>query len=151
MLWIIAAAVVFADQLTKYIVQSSMTEMQSIPVISNVFHLTYILNPGAAFSILADRMWFFIIVTVLAMAAAVYFYYQTDPCKTVLRIGIALFSGGAVGNLIDRIRLGKVVDFFDFRVWPVFNVADSFICIGVALICWELLRSSKEEKPSRRV
>lgn len=146
MFWIIAVVVVAIDQFTKYIALSSMAELQSIPLIPNVFHLTLVLNPGAAFSLFANRTSFFIIVTLLAVFISVYFYYKAQPNTFLLRLGIAMQCGGAVGNLIDRIRLGRVVDFFDFRIWPVFNVADSAICVGVALICWELLRKRPEEE-----
>lgn len=132
--------VVIIDQVSKYLVQKNMAEMESIPIILNVFHLTYINNPGAAFSMLVGKTPFFIVVTLLAALVAIYFYYRVDRKKTLLRLGIALALGGAVGNLIDRIRFGKVIDFFDFRIWPVFNVADCAIVIGVALICWELLK-----------
>lgn len=149
MFWLVSSLVIILDQVSKSIVQASLTEMQSIAVIPNVFHLTLVLNPGAAFSLFANRTTFFIVVTVLAVFLSVYFYYHAKPNTFLLRLGIAMQCGGAIGNLIDRLRLGKVVDFFDFRIFAVFNVADCFICIGVALICWELLRAQPENQTAK--
>ena len=140
---------VILDQISKSIIQSRLAEMQSITVIPDVFNLTLVLNPGAAFSLFANQTTFFVMVTVLAVFLSIYFYYHAKPNTWLLRLGIAMQCGGAIGNLIDRIRLGKVVDFFDFRVFAVFNVADCFICIGVALICWELLRSRPENETAK--
>ncbi|NMA14433.1 MAG: signal peptidase II [Clostridia bacterium] len=150
MFFMIVFAVLVADQVSKFFIQSNMVELQSVPIIPNIFHITYVLNPGAAFSLFAHRTTFFIIVTIVAVILSVYFYYKFGRKEFILGLGIALQCGGAVGNLIDRLRIGKVVDFLDFRVWPVFNIADSFICIGVALICWQLLKPEKKS-PHLRV
>jgi len=140
MLIFISLTVLIIDQVSKFLVNTNMSEMESIPLIANVFHLTYVKNAGAAFSILEGKTPFFIVVTLLAAAVSIYFYYRVEVKKIWLRTGIALALGGAFGNLIDRLRFGKVIDFFDFRIWPVFNVADCAIVVGVVLICWELLR-----------
>ncbi|MEL7563643.1 MAG: signal peptidase II [Dehalobacterium sp.] len=140
MLIFISLTVFIIDQVSKFLVRTNMAEMESIPLISNVFHLTYVKNAGAAFSILEGRTPFFIAVTLFVAAVSIYIYYRVDAKKIWLRAGIALALGGAFGNLIDRLRFGKVIDFFDFRIWPVFNVADCAIVVGVVLICWELLR-----------
>lgn len=146
MFLIVFLIVLVIDQLSKFLVQVLMYEMQSIPVIPHVFYLTYIQNPGAAFGMLAHRTWLFIGVTVFAVLLTLFFYFLVEKEKFWLRLGLALMCGGAVGNLIDRIRLGKVVDFLDFQVWPVFNLADSAIVIGVGLICWQLLKPSEEKR-----
>ncbi|ATW24870.1 signal peptidase II [Candidatus Formimonas warabiya] len=140
MLIAVALAVIIIDQGSKFLVRSQMAEMQTIPLIDNIFHLTYVRNPGAAFSLLPNQTPVFIAITLLAAAVAIFFYYRVEREKIWLRLGIALMLGGAVGNLIDRIRFGEVVDFLDFRIWPVFNLADSAIVVGVALICWQLIR-----------
>lgn len=139
LLWI-SLGVLIIDQISKFFIKINMTELESIPIITNVFHLTYVKNAGAAFSILEGKTSFFIVVTILAASVALFCYFRVDSKKIWLRSGIALALGGAMGNLIDRMRYGKVVDFFDFRIWPVFNIADCAIVVGVILICWELLK-----------
>jgi signal peptidase II len=118
----------------------------SIPVVDNIFHVTYVLNPGAAFGILEHQTAFFVIVAVIMLIATVYFYRFIAVKHQVLRIGIALMAGGAVGNVIDRIKTGYVVDFFDFRIWPVFNIADIAIVTGVGFIIFYLLYFSQKEE-----
>ena len=140
LIWL-AALVVVLDQLTKYIVVAMMTEGQSIPVIPNIFHLTYILNPGAAFGMFAHSRTFFIGVALLVLLIVWWFRKEILAEPLCVRAGTALFIGGAVGNLIDRSVNGMVVDFFDFRIWPIFNVADIAICVGVGLIIWNLIQT----------
>lgn len=140
LIWL-AAAVVLLDQLTKSLVVRSMTEGQSISVIPDVFHLTYILNPGAAFGMFAYSRTFFICVAVFVLVIVWWFRKEILAEPMCVRIGAALFVGGAVGNLIDRAKNGMVVDFFDFRIWPIFNVADIAICLGVGLLIWNLIQT----------
>ncbi|MZP29013.1 signal peptidase II [Heliobacterium undosum] len=144
--WMILLSTIAVDQLTKVIVQAKMAEHESIPLIPNIFHLTYVLNPGAAFGMLANKTVFFIAVTLVVVGGILYFYRRVPEDQIWMRLGLALQAGGAVGNLIDRIRTGLVIDFFDFRVWPVFNVADTAISIGVGLIMLSLLLAPDEEK-----
>lgn len=136
--------VLATDQATKFLVQRRMSEGMSIPVLPDVFHLTYILNPGAAFGLFADQQWLFILVAVLLIGGVGILFRQLVQQPPMLRFGAALLVGGAVGNLIDRIRLGKVVDFFDFRIWPIFNVADIAICVGVGLILLAMFKEQGE-------
>ena len=112
-----------------------------IPIIDGIFHLTFILNPGAAFGILENNRWFFV-VTALSVLIFLFYYRRAIMAESKLvQMGIALFAGGALGNLIDRIRTGLVIDFFDFRIWPIFNVADIAICLGVGLILWSTIKT----------
>ncbi len=136
---ILALAVIALDQVSKAYLQANMAPGASVPVIPGVFHITYVLNPGAAFGILEHQRWFFVAVALLLVAVIVYLYPRIPPGYGLLRLGIALQTGGAAGNAIDRLKTGYVVDFFDFRVWPVFNVADMAIVGGVALIVYSLL------------
>jgi signal peptidase II len=108
-------------------------------VIANVFHITYWRNPGAAFGILAYRTEFFIIIGTLVAVGIIIALLKLPPGKHLLKVALAMLLGGAIGNLIDRVRIGYVIDFFDFRIWPVFNIADSAIVIGVILLAWFLL------------
>lgn len=135
----LSTAVVLLDQATKFWIQSRMTTGESWPVIGGFFHITYILNAGAAFGILENKTWFFIGVAILLIAGMAYVYPKLPADKPLLKFGAGLLTGGAVGNLIDRIRLGSVVDFFDFRIWPVFNVADICIVCGVACLIYVLM------------
>lgn len=145
LIWL-AALVVLLDQLTKKIVVNSMVEGQSIPIISDVFHFTYILNPGAAFGLFAYNRSFFIGVALIVVAIVCWFRKEILSEPVLVRIGTALFVGGAIGNLVDRAENGLVVDFFDFRIWPIFNVADIAICVGVGLIIWNLLQTEVLKK-----
>lgn len=136
---ILAMAVVVIDQWSKYYVQTHMSLGMSIPLIPSVFHLTYILNPGAAFGILENQRTFFVIIGLLMIGAVLYLYPRIPANMRLLRLGTGLMMGGAVGNVIDRIQTGYVVDFFDFRIWPVFNIADIAIVVGVSCIIYTLL------------
>lgn len=136
---ILAMAVVVIDQWSKYYVQTHMSLGMSIPLIPSAFHLTYILNPGAAFGILENQRTFFVIVGLLMIGAVVYLYPRIPANMRLLRLGTGLMMGGAVGNVIDRIQTGHVVDFFDFRIWPIFNIADIAIVVGVSCIIYTLL------------
>jgi len=127
------------DQATKFWIQSRMTTGESTPVIAGIFHITYILNAGAAFGILENKTWFFIGVALLLIAGVAYIYPRLPVDRPFLKLGAGLLTGGAIGNLIDRVRIGYVVDFFDFRIWPVFNVADICIVCGVACLVYVLL------------
>ena len=135
----LSTAVVLLDQATKYWIQSRMAYGESAPVIPNIFHITYILNPGAAFGILENKTWFFVLVAVLLIGGMAYIYPRLPSDRPLLKLGAGLLTGGAVGNLIVRFRLGQVVDFFDFRIWPIFNVADICIVCGVACLAYVLL------------
>src|SRR5690554_3301778 len=121
-----------------------MTLYESIPLIPNAFHLTYIENPGAAFGLLANQRIFFVIITTVILGVILYFYYNLKGKHFLLRISLGMVVGGAIGNLIDRIRLGAVTDFFDFRIWPVFNIADSAIALGMIYIAYQLLFHGEE-------
>lgn len=138
---IVALLVVMFDQLTKYYVVENFYLGESVPVIENIFHWTYILNPGAAFGMLEGSRWFFVVIAVGVLGGIWYMKDEINEGGWMMQYGAALFGGGAIGNLIDRARSGLVIDFFDFRIWPVFNVADIAICVGVAMILWKVLET----------
>ena len=141
----LSALVVMVDQATKLWIQSRMGYGDSIPVIREVFHITYILNAGAAFGILENKTWFFVVVALLLIAGVAYIFPRLPAGKPLLKLGAGLLTGGAVGNLIDRVRIGYVIDFFDFRIWPIFNIADICIVCGVACLVYVLLTTREEE------
>lgn len=147
MIFILAVLAVFLlDQGTKWLVMRNMEIGESIPIISNVFHLTYVRNPGAAFGMLAYKTTFFIVITVLVVVAIAWYYRKIPDNRRWLKLGLILQVGGAIGNLVDRIRFGRVIDFFDFRVWPVFNIADIAIVVGVGLLFLEVIR--RDDRPT---
>ena len=116
----IGILVFIIDQLVKHLVVSTMHLGQSLPVIKGIFHITYVLNPGAAFGMLEHQRWFFILVALAAVLLGAAFYKKLQQESFLMRSGAGLLLGGAVGNLADRIQSGLVVDFLDFRIWPVF-------------------------------
>lgn len=143
--WLIVVLItIFIDLYSKFIVMNKMELGESIPIWEGVFHLTYIQNPGAAFGVLAGQTWFFITVTSLVLLGMVAAYRWIIQAGSLYQWALGLVAGGAVGNLVDRIRLAKVVDFLDFRIWPVFNLADTAIFIGACLIILDALRDLKK-------
>ena len=138
---LVALFVIIFDQLTKYYVVSNFYLGESVPVIENIFHWTYILNPGAAFGMFEGSRWFFVVIAIGVLVGIWYMKDEINEGGWMMQYGAALFGGGAIGNLIDRARSGLVIDFFDFRIWPVFNVADIAICVGVAMILWKVLQT----------
>ena len=146
-LLIIAGLVLIFDQMTKAIVLDTMPLYDSIAVIPGFFNLTHIHNPGGAFGFLAQqssgvRLGIFIFLSSVAVCVIFYFYRRTPPSHPLLASGFALIMGGAIGNLIDRIRFEKVVDFLDVYIgkyhWPAFNVADSAISIGIGIFIYHI-------------
>ena len=131
----IALAVTVVDQLTKYAIHQAMVLHESIPVIPGFFHITYILNRGAAFGMLENQRWVFLAIALLLFVLYGLFRKKL-PKNGWVYTGVGLLLGGALGNAMDRTLRGAVTDFFDFRICPVFNVADIGIVVGVALLLW---------------
>ncbi len=126
------------DRLAKFIVLKYLSVSDSIPVINGVFHLTLVYNRGAAFGMLKNQVPLFIFVS---LAAIVLIFINLKKENSFLsRISLSLILAGALGNLVDRVFLGYVVDFLDFRIWPVFNIADSAITIGAILLGYTILK-----------
>ncbi len=143
------AAVVLLDQFLKAYIGATMNLHESIPVIDGYFNITYVKNPGAAFGFLANsapefRSLFLITVTVIAIVLILYFISKNTAKEVLLTFSLSLILGGAVGNLIDRIRFGEVTDYLDFYIssyhWPAFNVADSAISLGALVLVVEIFR-----------
>lgn len=119
------------DQLSKYIIRTTMQPSQSIPIINNIFHITFVQNTGALFGMLKGFGFAFIWLTIIALGF-ILFYWDKFPKKILVKLFLVFIVVGLIGNLIDRIFFGYVIDFFDFRIWPVFNLADSLVSAGVA-------------------
>ena len=136
--------ILLLDQLVKYYVELTMLPGESIPVAAPFFHITFVLNPGAAFGIFRDQQWLFLATAVVFSGAFIVFYERLRRSGSLIHYGSVALAAGAVSNLIDRIRLGHVVDFFDFRIWPVFNIADIAIVLGTAAVLWALFVQKRE-------
>lgn len=145
--------ILIADQLTKLYIDRTMQLYQSIPVIDGLFSITYLRNRGAAFSFLAEASWrlpFFILATVVAVIAILVALKKLRDDQRFAAVSLTLILAGAVGNLIDRVRMGEVIDFLDVywknHHWPAFNVADSAICVGVAMLALDMFREERRAK-----
>ena len=143
------------DQLTKLYIDRTLKLYQSIPVINGLFSITYLRNKGAAFSFLSDASWrlpFFILATVIAVIAILVAFGKLRDDQRFAACSLTLILSGAIGNLIDRVRMGEVIDFLDIywksHHWPAFNVADSAICVGVAMLALDMfLEERRIKKP----
>lgn len=136
----LSMAVFTVDRATKLAAAAALPAGESVPVLPGIFHLTLVFNTGAAFGFLKDRRVVFIILSVLAIAALIYYAWKSGGAGYSLPLSSGLIVGGALGNLFDRIKFGYVIDFLDFRVWPVFNAADSAITVGVAILAVSMFR-----------
>jgi len=134
MIYLICLIIVAADQLIKLVINNKFICGQSLPVIKNIFHLTYVKNTGAAFGIFQNQNMFFIISTLVIIVIMLIYINIINKKSIWFKLAAGLILGGAVANLIDRIRVGCVIDYLDFRIWPVFNLADSTIVIGAGIM-----------------
>lgn len=134
--FVIGAVVLLIDVLTKLWAKMCFAEIVTIPVIEDIFHLTYVENRGAAFGVFQGQRIFFILVAIAVAVLVVYIAARYKNKPWMLNLGLSFLSAGALGNTIDRIWRGYVVDLFDFRLidFPVFNVADIFVCLGAGLL-----------------
>ncbi|NLC70767.1 MAG: signal peptidase II [Desulfuromonadaceae bacterium] len=157
LLFIITGVVVAFDQITKLYVERNFLLHESVTVIENILDITSVRNQGAAFGILADssiRRPFFITVSIAAALFILWYIHNLEEGHDFLKIPLSLIFAGALGNLIDRVRLGEVIDFIDVHWhqyhWPAFNVADSAISIGVTILLWCLWRIERKRHLARR-
>jgi signal peptidase II len=146
MFFIILACILLLDQATKYLAYIYLQPQSTIPVINKIFYLTYLENKGAAFGILQNSLWFLIVVTLIIVIISGIYIYRTPRINIISKYSIALIIAGALGNLIDRIIKGYVIDFFDFVIWPVFNIADMSVVIGAFILIFILLFDKRKIK-----
>lgn len=137
--------ILILDQFTKFLILKFIPENQSIVIIKNIFHLTLVKNTGAAFGIFRGAHPFLTIISLIAIIIILTHLrspalLHKDKVNFKLKISLILILSGAMGNLIDRLRYGYIIDFLDFRIWPVFNIADSSITIGAILLGYSLLK-----------
>ncbi len=133
------------DQISKYIAVDKLSDAP-VTIINGVFDLTYVQNTGGAFGLLRDEKWFFLIGVPLILLAVSIYIIKNARKSDMIVLSAALIMGGAVGNYIDRVRLGYVIDFLDFKVWPVFNLADVSIVVGTCLLGFYIIFTDEERK-----
>jgi len=138
MIFIIVTSVILFDQLTKYLALRFLQLNNPVPLIKNFLNLTLVYNRGGAFGFFQNQLFLFVLVSFFAIGLIIY-NLKNKTNSVILQLSLSLILGGAVGNLIDRLRFGFVVDFLDLRIWPVFNIADSVITIAALVLAWELL------------
>jgi len=137
------------DRVLKILVQTNFVEGETVIVIPKVFHLTFVLNPGAAFGLMAGQTWIFVVTAFLVVGGVIYGQFHIPRGETLTRLAIGMIGGGALGNLYDRLVIGRVVDYLDFQIWSfVFNFADSMIVVGVGLLLILLYRQEKDQDKS---
>ena len=131
--WFTLLLVVVADQVSKWLVVSNFYLGESIELLGSWLNFTYVCNTGAAFGLLAGKTWVFILLTLIIAGGILYYFFTYRP-PLVLQLALGSVTGGALGNLIDRLSRAGVVDFIDLGWWPVFNIADSAVCCGAILL-----------------
>ena len=140
---IIVFIILTLDQLTKFLASKNLELNNPLPIIKGVFNLTLVYNRGAAFGIFKNQFYLFILSSIAAVIL-IYSVLKKNKRNNLYTFSLSLILGGALGNLIDRIFLGYVVDFLDFRIWPVFNFADSAITLGALLLGWQIFITEKK-------
>jgi signal peptidase II len=153
MQWLYVAAIVFsavvADQVTKHVVASNLNLGEAVHVVGP-FSIRHVQNSGIAFGLFSNATAAVIVVTTIAVAWMLVYFARSGARHPVLPVALGLVIGGSVSNLADRVRLGFVTDFLDFRYWPAFNLADSFIVIGVGILLAALLLAEREPSAAKR-
>jgi signal peptidase II len=147
--WAVAIAAIVADQVTKHVVTSTLALDESVHVIGPL-SIHHVQNTGIAFGFFAGATSIVTIVTAIAVVWMLTFFARSGARHPVLPAALGLLAGGSISNLADRVRLGHVTDFIDFSHWPAFNLADSFIVVGVAILLLALVASDRSSRPPRR-
>ncbi|GAE33877.1 signal peptidase II [Halalkalibacter akibai] len=152
--YLLALIIIVLDQITKWVVVTEMALGEKITLIENVLYFTSHRNQGAAFGILQGQMWFFYIITVIVIVGIVYYMQKEGRHSPLLGISLGLVLGGAIGNFIDRLFRGEVVDFVDTYIFtynfPIFNVADAALCVGVGLLFIKMIQDERQQKKEQK-
>lgn len=145
MIFLLSLLIFIFDQITKAIIVRIINPGESLPIIRNIFHITLIFNRGAAFGIFARSSFLFIVISIFIVALITIFSIHRLPLSTLhlYNLPLLVILGGTLGNLADRLRFGYVVDFLDFRIWPVFNIADVAITFGTILLIWRIFKNKQ--------
>ena len=144
MLYFVALIIAVFDQIIKRLVVNNFYFGESLPIINDILHITYVKNTGAAFGILKNQTQLFVILSIIIIAVFLYLRKKYIKGNLLVDVTIGLIIGGAIGNLVDRVWLGYVVDYLDLRVWPVFNLADSAVVVGAFLLAFYLWNNELE-------
>jgi signal peptidase II len=137
------------DRLLKVLIQTNFIPGETLIVIPKIFHLTFVLNPGAAFGLMAGQTWIFVVTALLVLSGVIYGQFRIPRREMLTRLAIGMIGGGALGNLYDRLVIGRVVDYLDFQIWPyVFNFADSMIVLAVGLLMLLIYREENAKGKS---
>ncbi|AIM17634.1 MULTISPECIES: signal peptidase II [Neobacillus] len=148
--YLTALFIIILDQITKWLIVKNMYIGESIPVIDDFLYITSHRNRGAAWGILQGQMWFFYVITVIVIIGLIYYLHKAAKGKMLLGISLAFMLGGAIGNFIDRVFRKEVVDFIHTYIFsynfPVFNIADSALVIGVGLLMIQMIREERQSK-----
>lgn len=149
--FLVAGTVIGLDQLSKYLVRSNMALGQSIPE-HGFFRFTYHTNTGGVFGLFANQTFLITVAAIIAVVVIILYSRHKMAQSMLVKVSLGMILGGSIGNLIDRVRLGAVTDFIDVGAWPIFNLADSAIDIGVVLlIIYILFKIKKDSKEAKRV
>ena len=144
LVWFTIIGVWIIDRFLKVLIQTNFIPGETLIVIPKVFHLTFVLNPGAAFGLMAGHTWIFVVTAFLVIGGVIYGQFRIPRKEMFTRLAIGMIGGGALGNLYDRLVTGRVVDYLDFQIWPyVFNFADSMIVLAVGLFMLLIYREEK--------
>ncbi len=142
---------ILLDQWTKYLAVVHLSPIDTMPLIPDILHLTYLENRGAAFGMLADKRWVFMILSTVSIVLILVWLFREKPASLWVNVAVSMIVGGGIGNMIDRVKLGYVVDFIDVRAidFYVFNGADSFVCVGCGMVVvWVLYMELVKKQPA---
>lgn len=152
LVWLTIVGVWIIDRFLKVLIQTNFNPGETLIVIPKVFHLTFVLNPGAAFGLMAGQTWIFVVTAFVVIGGVIYGQFRIPPSERLTRLAIGMIGGGALGNLYDRLVIGRVVDYLDFQIWPyVFNFADSMIVSSVGLLMFLIYREEKAQVKSEKI
>jgi len=145
-IFFIALFVFFIDQIIKLYVLKYLYLGQEISVIKNIFSITFVANKGVAFGLFSNSNFPFVLISIAVLVCITLVFISLGKARFWIKIAYGLILGGALSNMLDRIRLGEVIDFLDFHIWPVFNIGDSAICVGVGIFVLNILKNKSQLK-----
>ena len=145
-IFFIAIFVFLTDQIIKFYVLKYLYLGQEISVIKNIFSITFVANKGVAFGLFSNSNFPFVLISIAVLVCITLVFISLGKARFWIKIAYGLILGGALSNMLDRIRLGEVIDFLDFHIWPVFNIGDSAICVGVGIFVLNILKNKSQLK-----